>query len=187
MLLWIMLGVIGILLLIIVVNILQNGPIIEARDHSINLDGVTEEDLRDKLSKRQVFQIFQSAHQPSVDELSGEFDAYNLPQGILSGLVNLITNYLFGPGKWVGKGFQADKMEGYNIFRTKNGEEVAQNFELIEGLSEIDGRATVRLDYRNLQSNLISGSMRDEVRKVNNNLFLGMGMTTWGLGSKNPA
>jgi hypothetical protein len=54
------------------------------------------------------------------------------------------------------------------------------------GTSDQDGKPAFKLNYGAYNSGTVR-SMRDELRKINDNLFLGLGSMALGGGSINPA
>jgi hypothetical protein len=54
------------------------------------------------------------------------------------------------------------------------------------GASNIDRKMSFHLDYSPYNSGLVH-SMHDEIRKINDNLYIGMGYMAAGGGSINPA
>ncbi len=185
------------ILAVTVINILQNGGKYRGQvSKNIlgkDLDTVTIEDIM-ALSKAQFKQLYHSLPAPSFSDLDGEYLAKNLPAGILAGGVNFFTDHFFGPGKWVGKAFkplQKDSSWGYNIFQS-NG--TAGDLELRRtrkmntyiGTSAYDDGPAFHLDYSPYNGGIIH-SMRDELRKVNGDLFIGMGCMALGGGTINPS
>lgn len=195
-LLYIFTGSIVILLLIVVINILQNGKLIKEDAKLPLITDITEkeaenlvlEDLH-TLSKSQLMKIFMASPAPQIDDLEGEYQAGNFNVGVLASFVKFFTNHFFGKGRWVGKAFQAsgDTGDGYNIFDHKEGSNRHRRFKTHVGLSNIDGRQSFHLVYREFNKGIWVSSMHDEVRKVNDKLFIGMGSTAWGLGFRNPS
>ena len=108
--------------------------------------------------------------------------------------VDFFTHHVFGPDRWVGKAvfpFEKDKGSGYNIFASKgkDGQEVlfrTRKVDTYSGKSLIDGKDSFHLDYSPYNSGTVH-SMHDEPRKINDNIFLGMGYMGLGGGSINPA
>ncbi|MCE7736137.1 MAG: hypothetical protein GPJ54_14740 [Candidatus Heimdallarchaeota archaeon] len=184
------------LLLIVVINILQNGKIIKVDAKLPLITDITGKDaeklvLKDlyNLSKSQLMKIFMASPAPQIDDLEGEYQAGNFNAGVLAAFVNFFTNHFFGKGKWVGKGFQVsgEVGEGYNVFDHIEGSNRHRRFKTHVGMSNIDGRQSFHLVYREFNKGIRVSSMHDEVRKVNDKLYIGMGSTAWGLGFRNPS
>jgi hypothetical protein len=190
-----LIGLILLLIAINTINILQNGggpkgkratEILgkEAKDASVN-DIV-------KLSKADFKQLYHSAPCPAFTDLRGEYHAMNLPSGIMAGGVNFYTDNFFGPGKWEGKAFfpfEADKGWGYNIFmKSDNQNNISRTRKMNTYISKsaYDSLDSFHLDYSPYNSYLVH-SMHDELRKINENLFIGYGSMAAGGGTLNPS
>jgi len=194
--------VVGVLLIINLtltgINILQNGlggwdgrsvgeilgvPAEQANIHHIEM-----------LSKSEVMQLFLAAPAPELGELNGEYFAKPLPLGILAPAADYYTHHFFGPGRWKGKAFHsvsAEAGEGYNIFARKQDRNAivlsrTRKLKTYIGKSNIDDKNSFHLDYSPFNSGLVH-SMHDEIRKINDTLYLGMGYMGIGGGSINPA
>lgn len=147
-----------------------------------------------RLPKNRYFQLYYAAQCPATTDLKGEYEAINHPGGILAGGVQVYTDHFFGPGKWVGKAFQpldSQKGEGYNIFQKKGGDgrpvlTRARKINTFIGKSAYDGKNAYHLDYSPYNGGLVH-SMHDELRKINDRLFVGLGHMASGGGSINPA
>jgi hypothetical protein len=148
----------------------------------------------EKLDKAALFQLFYAAPTPKYEDVKGEYSAKTIPVGVLAASADIFTHYFFGPGRWVGKAFfpfEKDKGWGYNIFsgKGKDGKEVLYRVRKMNtyiGKSLIDGKDSFHLDYSPHNSGTVH-SMHDELRKINDNIFLGMGFMALGGGSINPA
>jgi len=148
----------------------------------------------EKLDKTALFQLFYAAPAPEYKEVNGEYSAITLSVGVLATSADFFTHHFFGPGRWVGKAFfpfEKDKGWGYNIFsgKGKDGKEVIYRVRKMNtyiGKSLIDGKDSFHLDYSPYNSGTVH-SMHDELRKINDNIFLGMGFMGLGGGSINPA
>jgi len=148
----------------------------------------------EKLDKAALFQLFYAAPAPQYEEVNGEYRGKTLPVGVLAASADFFTHHFFGPGRWIGKAFfpfEKDKGWGYNIFSNKNndGKEIISRVRKMNtyiGKSPIDGKDSFHLDYSPYNSGTVH-SMHDELRKINDNIFLGMGYMGLGGGSINPA
>jgi len=148
----------------------------------------------EKLDKAALFQLFYAAPAPQYEEVKGEYSAKTIPVGVLAASADIFTHYFFGPGRWVGKAFfpfEKDKGWGYNLFsgNNKDGKEIlyrTRKMNTYIGKSLIDGKDSFHLDYSPYNSGIVH-SMHDELRKINDNIFLGMGYMGLGGGSINPA
>ncbi|MBI9077883.1 MAG: hypothetical protein JEZ02_20965 [Desulfatibacillum sp.] len=131
------------------------------------------------LDMKGVAQLFHAAITPEMAVLKGEYTAELLTAGKTAFLAELITHNFFGPGHWDGKGFMPLKDQrgwGYNIFSGKNGSGPARVRKMNTriGLSCIDNRDSFHLQYKVHNPGFI-GLMRDEIRQVNPELFIGIG------------
>lgn len=184
-----------ILLLLTVINILQKGGPWRGGSAADILGREPEsagpEDLA-RLSKGRFVQLFYASPPPTMKELDGEFMAKNHPVGILGGAVEWYTSHLFGPGRWVGKAFRpldGKRGEGYNIFEKAGADRPLRRTRRIDtflGPSAFDGKESFHLLYRPYNGGVVR-SMRDELRKVREGLYVGLGYMGLGGGSINPA
>ena len=148
----------------------------------------------EKLNKPALFQLFYAAPAPQYEEIKGEYSAKTLPVGVLAASADIYTHNFFGPGRWKGKAFfpfENNKGWGYNIFSSRNKDDKEILFRTRKmntyiGKSPIDGKDSFHLDYSPYNSGTVH-SMHDELRKINDNIFLGMGYMGLGGGSINPA
>jgi hypothetical protein len=146
------------------------------------------------LSKSEVMQLFYAAPAPAFQSMKGEYKTALLPQGIMAAASGYFTHHFFGPGRWEGKAFfpfEADRGWGYNIFSStdKAGKIIRHRTRKMDtwvGTSEIDSKDSFHLVYKAYNGGLVN-SMHDEVRKINDRLFLCMGYMAAGGGSINPA
>ena len=186
---------VGLNLLVTGINILQNG--------SSGWDGRTTEQILEvpleqatladieRLSKSEVMQLFHSAAPPAITDLQGEYRAKNLAVGIMAPAADFYTQHFFGPGRWLGKGFRAEASQngrGYNVFGENGSEATIRRTRQMRtsiGTSVFDKKASFKLDYSPFNSGVVDG-MRDELRKINPGLFIGMGYMPIGGGSINP-
>lgn len=193
----IILIVIGVVVLLnitlTVINILQNGSH-EYKGQSVaDILGVPPENARlqdiQKLDKAQVMQLFYAAPAPVFDSMKGEYRAQLLPLGVLATGTDVYTHHFFGPGHWEGKGlypFEKENGWGYNMF-SANGEIIrARKFNTYIGPSTIDKKPAFHLDYSPYNTCIVH-SMHDEVRKINDGLYICMGHMALGGGAINPA
>jgi len=194
--------VIGILvclqLVLVGINIMQKGGSSWKGRSIENILGVaaTEATLDDvkKLSKADVFQLFYAAPPPEFTEMKGEYSAVTLNVGVLAFAADFFTYHFFGPGYWEGKAFYPFEEQqgwGYNLFSEKD--EVGtkrfirtRRMNTWVGPSTIDDKVSFHLDYSPYNTGLVH-SMHDEIRKINDRLFIGLGYMAAGGGSLNPA
>ncbi len=156
----------------------------------------------EKLSRREKMQLFYAAEEPRFQEIEGEFAARILSGGILGAASAWFTHHIFPTGRitldthWIGKGFHAQGVEegrGYNIFSIggvagKKRDLRTREMETHMGATKVgwDGKKSFHLDYSAHNGGPVR-SMRDEIRKVNDRLFIGAGYMGLGGGSWNPA
>lgn len=186
--------VIIIFVLIVIINIRQNGTIVS--DPSVLPDftskfgkpanELTFADLQ-KMKKSELMYVFQKSSLPDSNAINGEYYAENTKHGILTPIVQFFTDHLFGPGKWVGKSFDMKSMTGMNVFRASSKSEHARRFELVVKRSRYDLGEALHLIYKRYNRSLFVHSMHDEVRQINDKLFIGLGTTVWGFGKRNPS
>jgi len=155
-------------------------------------------------------QLFYAARAPSFETMRGEFRAKIAGSGAHRNVAETITHHVFGfgTGNWTGKAFRPlgkNKGEGYNLFvkRDKAGSEVVERLKKMDthiGKSNLDEKDSFHLHYAPhnalcLSPALSTHFMHDEVRQINDNLFICMGYSTqqWasllspGGGTLNPA
>jgi hypothetical protein len=134
----------------------------------------------EKLNRRRLFALFLAAPPPDFFLLKGEYRAQLLGKDPLTWISNLYIHNLFGPGRWIGKAFFATSKEqgrGYNILKADGDKAPISRVRMMDtrmGLSHYDNKVSFHLDYSAYNKFPVSG-MRDEIRKINDNLFIGLG------------
>ena len=188
---------IGLNFFLIGINIIQKGGKYDGRSIEQILGKPPEkaniEDIK-LLSKSEIVQLFYAASAPEFTSMNGEYKAQTLPVGIMSPVVDYFTHHFFGPGRWEGKAFfpkEKHKGWGYNMFSLKDGNNGitlirTRKMETWVKKSEIDDKDSFHLVYRAYNGGLVH-SMHDEIRKINDTLYMGMGYMAAGGGSINPA
>lgn len=188
-------AVICLSLMLVAVNIIQNG--------SGTADGRTMDQILGKpaleakaadvqnLSKSDIMQLFLAAKAPDLREMNGEFNAELVNSGVLGFFAAWYSHKVMGPGHWDGKAFQAHNAavgEGYNLFQGGESKPVlrALRMETKIAPSEYDDKPSMFLVYAKYNDGL-NHSMVDEIRRINDKLYLGMGGLGWSGGSLNPA
>lgn len=139
----------------------------------------------ERLSKSEAMQLFLAAEAPDLQAMKGEYRAKTLSVGIMAGAADFFTHHFFGPGRWQGKAFyplDQQKGKGYNIFT--NGRK--RMMDTYIATSAFDEKDSMHLDYSPYNTGLVH-SMHDEIREINDSLFLGMGHMAAGGGAINPA
>lgn len=183
-------------------NILQAGPRRPDGRSIADILGVepekaTWEDV-EKLNRRDTMQLFYAARAPRMEQMRGEYRARVLSGGVLGGSTAYFTHHVFPTGRltpgtvWLGKAFQPGEMNegwGYNIFmHTKNGREFRTR-KMITWVGPTvigtDMSDSLHLDYGVYNGGVVR-SMHDEVRMVNDNLFICAGYLGFSGGPRNP-
>ncbi len=188
------------------INILQAGskkPDGRTMAQIIGVDprAATYDDV-EKLSRKDKVQLFYAANTPDFKALNGEYEARLLSGGVLGSSSALFTHHVFPTGlltlntRWVGKAFRGDNKDtgqGYNIFLENNSDGSTSTLRIRPmktsmGVSKLgkDGKISFLVDYGADNSGTIH-SMRDEIRQINENLFIGAGYMGLGGGPINPA
>lgn len=129
------------------------------------------------LSRAQAVQLYYAAPAPSYNELDGEYRAVTTGTGIMGPAGSIYTDNFFGDGTWEGKAFSPKEGSGYNIFKSMDdGKETVHRSTKMKtylGESQMDGKATYHVDYRPFHRSLVR-FIRDEIRKINDRLYIGM-------------
>lgn len=175
------------------INLLQKGGAWDGRSMEKILgvppEKATLNDLA-KLSKAEIFQLYYAADVPSFEKVRGEYAAVTVDVGVMALGAAYFTHHFFGPGRWEGKAFnpsEKDKGYGYNIFRDAGGKIYrTRRMDTEIGPSDYDGKPAFKLNYGAYNAGTVE-SMRDEIRKINDKLFLGLGYMALGGGKINPA
>lgn len=197
---------IGLMLLLNLINIVQAGgkrPDGRSMAQILGADPETAtfEDV-ENLSRKETMQLFYAATPPANSTLNGEYQAKLSSGGILGGASAFFTHHLFPTGRftrhtrWIGKAFTSDDEEkghGYNIFKDAPrdaSEKILRLRPMRTCISRSkvgkDGKPAFYLDYHWDNKGTVH-SMRDEIRQINPNLFIGAGYMGLGGGPINPA
>ncbi|UCH63002.1 MAG: hypothetical protein JSU77_00665 [Fidelibacterota bacterium] len=148
--------------------------------------GTSVEDLTLKhlksLNRNEIVRVFGEMDAPAQTELIGEHKGEMLSAGLVSPLVLLYVHRLFGPGRWIGKGFEAsetgDIESGYNIF--VRGESIdrhvnrVRRFRAYLAPSRFDDLISLHIDYSPYNRGL-AATFHDELRQIRASLYLGLG------------
>lgn len=103
--------------------------------------------------------IFKDATMPNIDDFSGEYYVY-----MLTGLPNFRR---FGHRKIFYT--EGDRIIGHNVIRIPCG-----HFSLEEGISDLDGKDVIVINYSRSENSFISKRIRDHVRCIQEgNLYIG--------------
>lgn len=129
----------------------------------------------------ELLSFFRDLPAPSIDEMHGDYDATLLRQPNLVADINgfFTVGLPFKP--WLSKAFRPvsdSEGRGYNTFRQFG--KIVQRFPMHTEIapSRYDGRPSYTLMYGAFRSTCGSIHMVDEVRRVEDGLYLGIG--TWG-------
>lgn len=147
----------------------------------------------DRLSRSDVMQLFHAADAPAFGRMNGEYRARLVPAGILALANEYYAHHWMGPGRWEGKAFfpsGKDAGEGYNLFTVGRGAEArtvrTMQMDTALGKSRFDGKDSFHLVYA-AHNRGRNRSMRDEIRRINDSLYIGLGYVSWNLGKRNPS
>lgn len=183
--------------LLTVINVIQNGFGGWDGRSMDDILGVPAEKASpkdvEKLSKSDVMQLFHAADTPEFTEIKGEYKAKLVSVGILSFVNDYYAHHLMGPGHWEAKAFspfEEDKGWGYNLFAVgkdaDSGIIRTMKMDTAVGKSRFDEKNSFHLVYK-AHNKGRNNSMRDEIRKINDGLLIGLGYVTWSLGKLNPS
>jgi hypothetical protein len=195
----IFLGIAAIIVLMAVltaIHIFQNGaskPDGRTMEKILGMpaDQAAPEDIG-KLKKSDIMQLFYAADAPKFTEMKGEYKARLLPTGILFPVANFYAHHLMGPGHWEAKAFfpfESNKGWGYNLFSSKKGgnSKIVRTMKMDThvGKSRFDDKDSFHLVYKAYNTGL-NHTMRDEIRKINDRLYIGLGCLAWNMDTLNP-
>lgn len=199
-------GVVVVMISLNIVNIVQAGSKRADGRTMREILGVDPEkatfDDVERLSRKEKMQLFYAAQPIDMNELAGEYAARLLSGGVLGPSSAYFTHHFFPTGaftagtRWVGKAFAkngASSGWGYNIFtqKKKGADKTTLRIRKMNtnvGPTKIgrDGKPSLHLDYSSFNKGAVR-SMRDELRKINGNLYIGAGHMALGGGALNPA
>lgn len=199
-------GTVFLLVVLNIINILQAGSRrSDGRSMQqilcVDPERATYEDI-ERLPRREKMQLFHAAEPIDLSELEGEYESRLLSGGVLGPSSAIFTHHVFPTGgitlgtRWIGKGFTKTGEGGgwgYNLFsrKAKPGGDAIMRIRKMKtsiGPTRIgtDGKASFHLDYSPFNKDTVR-SMRDEIRKINDNLYIGAGHMALGGGALNPA
>jgi hypothetical protein len=111
------------------------------------------------LDNHSLTEIFKDATMPNIDDFSGEYYVY-----MLTGLPSFRR---FGHRKIFYT--ESGKVVGHNVIKIPWG-----HFSLEAGVSDLDGKGVVVIDYKRSENSFISKRIRDHVRCIGEgNLYIG--------------
>ena len=183
--------------LLMIINILQNGSREWDGRSMDDILGVPAEEATIKdienLSKSDAMQLFYAAASPEFTRMNGEYKAKLICVGVLAAVNDFYAHHLMGPGHWEGKAFfpfEDKKGWGYNLFTEEQDGESAiartMKMDTYVGKSRFDEKESFHLVYKAYNEGR-NHSMRDEIRKINDGLLIGLGCIGWNLDTLNPA
>ncbi len=130
------------------------------------------------LSPAEVLAVFKTLDAPFYEELNGEYASTNLDHGsILQNTISYVS--LNNPllGQWLGKAFKPF-VYSYNMFEHAiQGDKRLFPMQTEMANSIYDGKPVYRLNYGYYDTLLAKLNMVDEVRKIDDGFYLGIGTT----------
>ena len=177
-------GLVGGMVALLTTNTLQSGPLVidtlfDTKFGPNQRETIDLESLKSIPTKAEFTQLFLRCSVPTTKEYTGTYEGYLLDLGICAPISNFISNRLFGPGRWLGKEFNADDV-GVNLFGVNNNRIVqrSKQFSCYLDDSSLDGKPTLALHYSPFNRfHPVAWGMRDELRKVDRfgNVLIGCG------------
>jgi hypothetical protein len=132
-------------------------------------------------STHELTELFKTLQAPSIQEMDGEYRGYyfGADSHPISDLIwHLGANVNVLSGIWQGKSFTPiSDTEGYGINNQKKSGMILRKWPTRTsiGPSRYDGENVFALNYRYYYSTAGKVHMQDEIRKVNDRLYLGVG------------
>ncbi len=146
----------------------------------------------ENLSKANIMQLFYASDAPEFSKLNGEYKAKMLSVGFLGRFNGPLADHVMGNGHWEGDAFLPDTSDtgkGYNIYTNINNGNTTTSRALkmmtYIGKSEFDNKNSFHVDYKNIAKGL-NGFVHDEVRKINDNIYLALVFFSFKGGRFNP-
>ncbi|MHB8895625.1 MAG: hypothetical protein ACYC99_10680 [Candidatus Geothermincolia bacterium] len=142
--------------------------------------GVWTMDKLLELHLNEIMELFASLSAPSFDEMNGEYASAVLDQGnkFKRLIIDLWLDNPLNYGHWLGKAFTRScdtEGQGYNLAR-KYGQVIRKvRMKTYMSKSRHDQKDVFFLDYSTYFSQAKLMVMRDEIRKVHDGLYLGIG------------
>jgi hypothetical protein len=137
------------------------------------------------MKQPELMELFLTLSAPSMHEMQGEYRGTLLDTGTFWLIKNFLAYFALSSdimnGKWLGKGFTAqstDEGHGYNSYRKSGKVRHILPMKTYLSTSRYDKKKVFILDYTTYRSSARFINMVDELRKINDNLYLGIG--TWG-------
>lgn len=133
-----------------------------------------------QLGNTELLDMFKTLEAPSHEEMNGEYAARLLkqPSWFADVLGGISVNNPLMPGKWQCKAFRpvdAERGRGYNSFRHFG--RLVQRYPMMTLIapSRYDGKLAYQLVYRSYKSSCAAMHMVDEVRCLEEGVYLGIG------------
>jgi hypothetical protein len=145
------------------------------------------------LGREEVIELWKTLPAPDFEELTGEYTGH-VPDGgdekLRAQVAKVMFNESSALGFWLGKAYKAlspTKGEGYNCWR-KPGDRVVRNlrFGTEAGTSLIDGKPALIMRYGDFKNPSGDADLTDEIRKLDDGLYLGVGTTATPDGKRSP-
>ena len=161
---------------------------VTAVDRPSQAKNLEEWDINHLLAMKQdqLMALYLTLPCPTMREMEGEFRGHLLDTGrfwlIKKPLAHFALNSSLNQGKWLGKGFTSisdSEGRGYNSYRRSGKTRYVFPMNTRIAKSVFDGEDDFELDYTAYHSGAGFVNMIDEVRKVNDDLYLGMGLWGW--------
>jgi hypothetical protein len=165
----------------------------------INPEDATWEDLR-ALSRRDAMRLFYTAPAPALESLRGEYEGKMPSGGILDALGSWMVDHLLPTGRltpgtrWLGMAFEPCEMDeslghivdegmGYIVYLDPRTGEAARGIQALTWVGPTSigsgSGASLYLDYGALNRGVFR-FLHDEVRRVNDGLFICAGCLSLG-------
>jgi hypothetical protein len=147
------------------------------------------------LSRAEIIKLFKTLDPPALHEMNGHYMGL-VPNGGDAAAQKATGDFMYNEksriGFWLGKAYKptsATKGEGYNRWRLPNDVIVInQRFGTEIGKSLIDGKPSFMMYYGHYRHELIpegtENTLTDEIRKLDDNIYIGMGTTDAGNGKR---
>ena len=147
------------------------------------------------LSREEVIELWKNSPPPTLSEMNGHYMGL-VPNGGDPAAQEETGDFMYNEqsriGFWLGKAYKptsATKGEGYNRWRLPNDVVIInQRFGTEIGKSLIDGKPSFMMYYGHFRHELIpedeENTLIDEIRKLDDNIYLGMGTKDAGNGKR---
>lgn len=190
---YLVLSPIIVFIILTIIHILQSAPLGWDKKSLEEIVGLPAEsiiynDVKD-LSKSQITQIFYASDVPNLEDMSQEYYGKLAPVGAIYFTGQFFTYFIYGEmDSWIGKGFNPyieNNNTGYNLFKSKDDPTKIikkRKIAIYIKKSQLDNKNCLILDYSPFNTGVVN-NFRDEVRKINDELYVGIGYLTCPTGS----